>query len=226
MWWRICSRSASIRRRTSEGASRPRVRAWWDFAVTGLPSARGAGLLGPCLAQDLRPLRGLLPCLRRTSGRPLARGGLLPDRALTAGHCGDDRHLRAVRERRPEPAEEPDVALVDEDVDEPQHLALLVDDPRAKTGEPPVQLVERLPQVGPADLDQPLAVRQLAQRRRNPYTYRHEHAPFIQRLSIATYAGTACSTRSSNEASVGLIRTGASSRDSTASSAFNPMPVM
>src|SRR5579862_841280 len=178
MWWRICSRSASIRRRTSEGASRPRVRSWWDFAVTGLPSARGAGLLGPCLAQDLRPLRGLLP-----------------GRALTAGHCGDDRHLRAVGERRPEPAEEPDVALVDEDVDEPQHFTLLVDDPRAKAGKSPVQLVDRLREVGPADLDQPLAVRQLAQRRGNPYTYRHENSLLQSRSTRTPPAAPALRTR-------------------------------
>src|SRR6478672_4583877 len=62
--------------------------------------------------------------------------------AATAGDCRQDRHAVAVLDRGVEGAGEPDVLVVDVDVDEPVQLTVVGDQPALEAGVTGVQVVD------------------------------------------------------------------------------------
>jgi len=83
---------------------------------------------------------------------------------LAAGDGGDDADFVAVLERRLAVFEEADVLLVDIDVDEAAHLALVIHEAFLDAGEARLQFDDRLADGGGVDFDQLLVVGQLAER--------------------------------------------------------------
>ena len=84
---------------------------------------------------------------------------------LSSGDGGDDADFVAVLERRLAVFEEADVLLVDIDVDEAAHLALVIHEAFLDAGEARLQFDDRLADGGGVDFDQLLVVGQLAERR-------------------------------------------------------------
>src|ERR687888_451822 len=99
--------------------------------------------------------------------------GIVSTGSTAPGDGGDDRNLIAVLERGLLRLEEPDVLLVDVDVDEAPQLARLVDEALLQPGELALQVVDQaLHRVAPG-LDLGVALRDRAQRGRDPYEHRH-----------------------------------------------------
>src|SRR5438132_3216037 len=170
------------------------------------PNAPVTTCSGPVSTSNARPRRR----------RPInpAAGAWEPRLCLSASRHGrHDGHLGSILEGGQEPGEEPDVLLVDEDVDELEHFAPVIQDLRPDAWKPAVEVDERLRQVAPADGHHPFPVRDPPKRGGNAHGDGHQPP-------------ASASTRSSNDASVGLMVTEGSTTSSTASSAFRPIPVM
>src|SRR2546428_2222801 len=111
---------------------------------------------------------------RRRKGEADAHAGHRTRRpGLPSSDRGHDRHLVAVLEGRFLGLEEPDVLLVDVDVDETTQLAGLVEQSLFQARELPLEIVDDAVDRGALGLDLGVALRESAERRGNPYEHRH-----------------------------------------------------
>src|SRR4051794_20313314 len=155
---------------------------------------------------------------RRSSGRPVAHfdagsvrsGG----RALAAGDGGDDAHGRAVDDFGVQAVEEADVLVVDEHVDEPAQLALVVVEPLTEPGVRRLEAVEHGGEGPRLARDLGVAARELAQLRGDADGDRHAY--------FSSSSGGNASWKASRVG--GITAVGPTVR-STASSVFRPCPV-
>src|SRR5207244_11270414 len=131
--------------------------------------------------------------------------GIVSTGSTAPGDGGNDRDLVAVLERGLLRLEEPDVLLVDIDVDEAPELARLVHESFLQPGELAFQVVHQALDRVALGLDLGVALRDRAERGRGPYEHRHAGCSF--------FAADVRSSRSRSKAeSDGLILTCASRR--------------
>src|SRR5437867_4520722 len=153
--------------------------------------------------------------VRRTRMRAIESTSSTPSRDR-----GHGRHLVAVLQRRLLGLEEPDVLLVDVDIDEAPQLPRLVEQTVLQPRELSLEVVDEAVDRFALGLDLGIALRERAQRRGNPYEDRH-----FAFSSYDVWDLRSASARS-KAVSEGLIFTWASSRSWRASGVFRPLPVM
>src|SRR5262245_29325567 len=123
---------------------------------------------------------GLMPSSAGISGKIAAPSGTSAgssSRAMSAPRDGrDDRQLVAVLDRRGQAVQVADVLVVQVEVDEPPHLAV-VEDPRLDAGVLRREVVEHRLDRGARHLDDVLALGVLTHRRRDLHFHRHEPSP-------------------------------------------------
>src|SRR5207247_6429332 len=131
--------------------------------------------------------------------------GIVSTGSAAPGDGGNDRDLVAVLERGLLRLEEPDVLLVDVDIDESPQLAGLVHESFLQPRELALQVVHQALDRVALGLDLGVALRDRAERGRDPYEHRHAGSSYVA-LDLRS-----ASARSKAE-SDGLILTCASRR--------------
>src|SRR5437870_13632824 len=133
------------------------------------------------------------------------RRGIVSTGSTAPGDRGDDRDLVAILERGLLRLEESDVLFVDVDVDEAPQLARLVDESFLQPGKLALQVFDQALDRVALGLDLGVALRDRAERGRDPYEHRHAGSSYV------AWDLRSASARSKAE-SDGLILTCASRR--------------
>src|SRR5713101_1763358 len=145
--------------------------------------------------------------------------GIASTGSTAPGDGGNDRDLIAVLEHRLLRLEEPDVLLVHVDIDEAPQLTRLVHEPFLQPGELALQVLHETLHRVALGLDLGVALRERAERGRDPYEHRHA------RSSYTAWDLRSASARSKAD-SDGLMFTWTSRRSLSASGVLRPLPVM